>query len=118
MLRSGMLLALLVIAACEPFVNVTGTVRDADGAPIAGALVTLHAGADDPRGVLTRTDSAGHFVLTRWGDFDLPIRVRACRPGYALGQREFASAVIPESLEFVLSRLADDPATSARAPGC
>jgi hypothetical protein len=120
MLRPGVLLALVAITACEPFVDVTGTVRDAAGAPIAGAVVTLHVGVGaDPRAVLTRTDSAGHFVMTRWGDFDLPIRVRACRAGYAVEQREFpAVAAIPESLELILRQRADDLAASGGAPAC
>ncbi len=88
--------------------HVTGTVRDTDGAPLAGAVVTLRAGAD-PRAPLVRTDSAGRFAITRFGDPEPPIRVRVCLAGYALQQREFRSAAaLPESLAFVLRRRAEE----------
>lgn len=52
--------------------NLAGTVTNAEGAPVAGATVTIQT-SDGQHPRATRTDASGHFEFTRFeiGQYDL-----------------------------------------------
>jgi hypothetical protein len=60
------------VSARGPIGNLTGTVVDAKGKPVADATVTMQS-SDGKKPYATHTDADGHFQFTRYetGQYDL-----------------------------------------------
>jgi hypothetical protein len=96
------------IAACDPAVHAKGVVRNATGEAVAGATVALWI-ADDPRVEKVRSDTDGHFEITRFGSQDDSVVVQACHERYGVARQAWANGgAIPDSVVLVVTRV---PAT-------
>ena len=59
----SMILFIMLVVSLQATAQLTGKVKDAAGAPVAGASVTLRAANDSVDLGKTITDSTGHFIL-------------------------------------------------------
>jgi len=97
-----LLLAGMVVAGCDPVVHAQGVVRDSNGVGIPAATVTVWL-ADDPRMERVRTDSTGHFTLSRFGSTEGRVVLQACHSRYGLAQQVWDDErQIPDSVELIL----------------
>jgi protocatechuate 3,4-dioxygenase beta subunit len=91
----ALLLALSLLAADEKTtVTLKGTVKDAAGKPVAGALVVANPYRTeeiDPSR-LTKTNDRGEFTLADVGAENNTVRVLAYRSGYTIGDVSLGSA--------------------------
>ena len=77
---AGCAVAWAAAAASAPAQTVQGTIQDADGLPVSGALVSLETPAGDPS-VSTVSGSSGAYRVTAAGAG--PYRLRVQRIGFA-----------------------------------
>lgn len=90
-----------------------GTVQDASGAPVVGAMVTAQQG-DPGRSVTVFTDHAGRFE-SRTDRDDLPVILRVRRIGFR-DQRVTDVALPAPEFTFALERETDPAALAAQLP--
>jgi protocatechuate 3,4-dioxygenase beta subunit len=110
----SLLLLAAVLAACESHIHATGVVRDARGAGVPGATVSVWR-ANQPGAARGQTDSGGHFAVDHTGGRRGRVVVQACYPGYAIVQKAWANERdIPDTIVLVLR----SPAPAAVAAGC
>ena len=108
------LLLAVVLTACESPVHAAGVVRDARGAGVPGATVSVWR-TSQPGAARGQTDSTGHFAVDQTGGRRGRVVVQACAPGYAIVQKAWASERdIPDTIVLVLRA----PAVPAVAAGC
>ena len=114
--RIGVRLACAVgvcgLASAAASERITGFVRDAGGAPLAGATVTLQRGEPAQR-LSVWSDAAGAFATPAL-DAAGPYRVRARRIGWQDATREGVTA--GEAVTLVLARHGDPAAVAAQLP--
>jgi len=83
-------------------VHAQGVVRDTSGVGIPAATVTVWL-ADDPRIERVRTDSTGHFTLSRFGSTEGRVVIQACHSRYGLAQQAWEDErQIPDSVVLTL----------------
>ena len=91
-----------VLVACESPVHVAGVVRDASGAVVPGATVSVWR-MNQPGNARGQTDSTGHFAVVHTGGRRGRVIVQACYPGYTIVQEGWASErEIPDTIVLVL----------------
>jgi Carboxypeptidase regulatory-like domain len=109
--------ALLLCLGCDGYTRVHGTIRDASGFPIAGAVVVFNPeGSAYPKQVTSSLDGTYSVGTTHAPVRHVPLTLVVSKEGYGTVEKDFKSRDHTLQMDIVLSKAGSGAASTSSSP--